>query len=235
MTQPQWTVSTFIWKGEDWIQQQFYHGVHKEIEQNSQHRWEWSVQGTTFANKKTGHFEAIQAKCTGWWYSSIGHTVTAPIGNAIFFFSKAKFVIISFCFSEISLLKELQNHPNIVQIQNVFVNHTEVVLSFEYISMDLKTYMQRLPIDFRFPQVAIQSYLYQIVNGIAFCHQRRIFHRNLCPQNLFITSKGVIKVSLVSIDLRHFPKFMPLFSCRSPTLIRHVHSNLLTKRCTRVM
>lgn len=71
----------------------------------------------------------------------------------------------------------------------------EVVLLFEYVSMDLKTYMQRLPMNFQFPQVAIQSYLYQIVNGMAFCHQRRIFHRNLCPQNILITRKGVIKVS----------------------------------------
>lgn len=93
------------------------------------------------------------------------------------------------------MLKELQSHSNIVQIQNVFVKHMEVVLLFEYVSMDLKTYMQRLPMNFQFPQVAIQSYLYQIVNGMAFCHQRRIFHRNLCPQNILITRKGVIKVS----------------------------------------
>lgn len=96
-------------------------------------------------------------------------------------------------YSEISMLKELQ-HPNIVCLQNVFINPTEVVLSFEYVSMDLKTYIIRLPSDFVFPQSAIPSYLHQIVSGVAFCHQRRIFHRNLCPQNILITRKGVIKV-----------------------------------------
>lgn len=70
-----------------------------------------------------------------------------------------------------------------------------IALQFEYIPMDLKTYMVRLPGNFAFPQAVIQSYLYQIVSGIAFCHQRRIFHRNLCPQNILITRKGVIKLS----------------------------------------
>lgn len=125
-----------------------------------------------------------------------------PYGNyillkekvSIFLRNSSWFRFFFFGFSEISLLKELQNHSNIVQIQNVLVNHTEVVLLFEYVSMDLKTYMERLPLNFRFPQAAIQSYLYQIVSGIAYCHQRRIFHRNLCPQNILITRKGVIKV-----------------------------------------
>lgn len=62
--------------------------------------------------------------------------------------------------------------------------------------MDLKTYMIRLPKNFAFPQAVIQSYLYQITSGIAYCHQRRIFHRNLCPENILITRKGVIKVEL---------------------------------------
>ncbi|XP_031623981.1 cyclin-dependent kinase 1-like [Contarinia nasturtii] len=95
---------------------------------------------------------------------------------------------------EISLLKELK-HPNIISLQNIFVNAVTVTLSFEYIPMDLKTYMIRLPKDFVFPQAVIQSYLYQIASGIAHCHQRRIFHRNLCPQNILIKANGVIKIT----------------------------------------
>ena len=40
-----------------------------------------------------------------------------------------------------------------------------------------------------------QSYMYQIVSGILFCHQRRVIHRDLKPQNLLIDSKGVIKIA----------------------------------------
>ena len=37
--------------------------------------------------------------------------------------------------------------------------------------------------------------MYQIVSGILFCHQRRVIHRDLKPQNLLIDSKGVIKIA----------------------------------------
>lgn len=40
-----------------------------------------------------------------------------------------------------------------------------------------------------------QSYLYQILEGIYFCHCRRVLHRDLKPQNLLIDNKGVIKLA----------------------------------------
>lgn len=41
----------------------------------------------------------------------------------------------------------------------------------------------------------LQSYLYQILEGIQFCHCRRVLHRDLKPQNLLIDNKGVIKLA----------------------------------------
>ena len=41
----------------------------------------------------------------------------------------------------------------------------------------------------------VQSYLYQILEGILFCHCRRVLHRDLKPQNLLIDNKGVIKLA----------------------------------------
>lgn len=40
-----------------------------------------------------------------------------------------------------------------------------------------------------------QSYLKQILEGILFCHQRRVLHRDLKPQNLLIDQRGNIKVA----------------------------------------
>ncbi|XP_072414013.1 cyclin-dependent kinase 1 [Chiloscyllium punctatum] len=95
---------------------------------------------------------------------------------------------------EISLLKELQ-HPNIVCLQDVLMQDARLYLIFEFLSMDLKKYLDSLPNRQMMDQMLVKSYLYQITQGIAFCHSRRVLHRDLKPQNLLIDSKGVIKLA----------------------------------------
>lgn len=41
----------------------------------------------------------------------------------------------------------------------------------------------------------LQSYTYQILDGIQFCHSHRVLHRDLKPQNLLVSSKGMIKLA----------------------------------------
>ncbi|XP_078422015.1 cyclin-dependent kinase 1 [Cetorhinus maximus] len=95
---------------------------------------------------------------------------------------------------EISLLKELQ-HPNIVCLQDVLMQDARLYLIFEFLSMDLKKYLDSLPTRQMMDQMLVKSYLYQITQGIAFCHSRRVLHRDLKPQNLLIDSKGIIKLA----------------------------------------
>lgn len=42
---------------------------------------------------------------------------------------------------------------------------------------------------------ARQSYVYQILRGIAYCHAHRVMHRDLKPQNLLLDRRGVIKLA----------------------------------------
>lgn len=42
---------------------------------------------------------------------------------------------------------------------------------------------------------SFQSYLRQLLDGIAYCHENRVLHRDLKPQNLLIDNKGCIKLA----------------------------------------
>ncbi|XP_072164851.1 cyclin-dependent kinase 1-like [Diadema setosum] len=94
---------------------------------------------------------------------------------------------------EISLLKELQ-HPNIVLLQDVLMEPNKLYLVFEFLTMDLKKYMETLKGKQMEPAL-VKSYTHQIVDGILFCHSRRILHRDLKPQNLLIDNNGIIKLA----------------------------------------
>lgn len=95
---------------------------------------------------------------------------------------------------EISLLKELQ-HPNIVCLLDVLMQDSRLYLIFEFLSMDLKKYLDSIPSGQYLDSMLVKSYVYQILQGIVFCHARRVLHRDLKPQNLLIDSKGVIKLA----------------------------------------
>jgi len=92
---------------------------------------------------------------------------------------------------EISLLKSLK-HPNIVGLHEVIHGDKQLVLVFEYLDLDLKKYLdERIK-----PSVStMKSFLYQLLTGIAFCHERRVLHRDLKPQNLLINKKGELKLA----------------------------------------
>ncbi len=90
---------------------------------------------------------------------------------------------------EISLLKELK-HENIVKLHEIIFDtgHTnQLYLVFELLSCDLKRYFSKCKLQHTtISQQQIKHYLYQILNGISYCHSLRIFHRDLNPQNILI-------------------------------------------------
>jgi len=96
---------------------------------------------------------------------------------------------------EISLLKELQ-HPNIVSLQDVIMQESRLYLIFEFLTMDLKKYLDTaIAPDEMMSGQLLKSYCYQLIQAILFCHQRRVLHRDLKPQNLLIDKSGAIKVA----------------------------------------
>lgn len=95
---------------------------------------------------------------------------------------------------EISSLKSL-NHPNIVPLQDLFINHNEkkIYLIFDYFEQDLKAFINKLPPDCS--REIYKSLLQQILLGIEFCHSSGILHRDLKPQNILVSNTGILKIA----------------------------------------
>lgn len=94
---------------------------------------------------------------------------------------------------EISLLKQLQ-HPNIVRLYDVIHTDRKLTLVFEFLDQDLKKYLDGCG-DAGPEPYTIKSLLYQLLRGIAYCHEHRILHRDLKPQNLLINMGGELKLA----------------------------------------
>ncbi|KAF2000271.1 Pkinase-domain-containing protein [Amniculicola lignicola CBS 123094] len=95
---------------------------------------------------------------------------------------------------EISLMKELK-HENIVLLHDVIHTENKLMLVFEYMDQDLKRYMDSRGDRGALPAPTIKSFMYQLLLGIAFCHESRVLHRDLKPQNLLINSRGQLKLA----------------------------------------
>jgi len=94
---------------------------------------------------------------------------------------------------EISLMKELK-HVNIVRLHDVIHTESKLVLIFEYCDQDLKKYMDTHGERGALDPITVRSFMYQLLKGTAFCHENRVLHRDLKPQNLLINRKGELKL-----------------------------------------
>ncbi|KXS18464.1 Pkinase-domain-containing protein [Gonapodya prolifera JEL478] len=95
---------------------------------------------------------------------------------------------------EISLMKELR-HPNIVRLYDVIHSERTLTLVFEHMDQDLKKYMDTHGNGGALDPFLCKHFLFQILKGIAFCHDNRVLHRDLKPQNLLINGRGELKLA----------------------------------------
>ncbi|KAK9709054.1 Cyclin-dependent kinase catalytic subunit [Basidiobolus ranarum] len=92
---------------------------------------------------------------------------------------------------EISVLKEL-NHINVVGLLDIIHSDGKLYLVFEFLDLDLKRYMDKAG---TLDPMQVKSYIYQLCRGMAYCHARRILHRDLKPHNLLVDREGILKLA----------------------------------------
>lgn len=90
-------------------------------------------------------------------------------------------------------MKELK-HANIVTLYDVIHTENKLNLVFEYMDKDLKKYMDTYGVKGALEAPKVKSFMYQLLKGILFCHDNRVLHRDLKPQNLLINSQGQLKL-----------------------------------------
>ena len=67
------------------------------------------------------------------------------------------------------------------------VIHTEKTLNliFEYCDQDLKKYFDSC--NGEIDANTVQSFFWQLLQGLSYCHDHSVLHRDLKPQNLLLT------------------------------------------------
>ncbi|XP_046556004.1 cyclin-dependent kinase 14-like [Haliotis rubra] len=93
---------------------------------------------------------------------------------------------------EASLLKGLR-HTNIVTLHDIIHTKETLTFVFEYVHTDLSQYLEKHQGGLN--PFNVKLFLFQLLRGLSYCHERRILHRDLKPQNLLISEMGDLKLA----------------------------------------
>ncbi|KAF7806943.1 CBL-interacting serine/threonine-protein kinase 4-like [Senna tora] len=94
---------------------------------------------------------------------------------------------------EVDAMRRLQDHPNILRIQEVMATKTKIYLIVEFAAGG--ELFSRISRKGKMTEPVARRYFQQLVSAMCFCHRNGVAHRDVKPQNLLLDSEGNLKVS----------------------------------------
>ena len=93
---------------------------------------------------------------------------------------------------EIEIQSHLQ-HPNILRMFGYFHDEKKVYLILEYAPQgELYNKLRKYG---RFTNEVAASYIYQMIDALSFCHEKKVIHRDIKPENILLGYYGELKIA----------------------------------------
>ncbi|KAL0429366.1 UNVERIFIED_CONTAM: Cell division control protein 2 [Sesamum radiatum] len=129
---------------------------------------------------------------------------------------------------EISMLKEL-DHANVVRLYDVVDEEDGFFLVFGHLKLDPATFIDshsKTEVD---PHL-IKSFLFQILQGVSYCHSQKVLHRDLKPDNVLIDPRsstiklaGIGSARSFDVPLPKYSREVTTLSYRAPEILLGTH------------
>ncbi|CAI0467670.1 unnamed protein product [Linum tenue] len=93
---------------------------------------------------------------------------------------------------EIATLKLLR-HPNIVRLHEVLASKSKIYMVLDYVTGG--ELYDRIAFKGRLSEAEGRKLFHQLIDGVSYCHNHGVFHRDLKLENVLLDAKGRIKIS----------------------------------------